>query len=39
MLGDKELNAIPYQSAAANAANIYVTAAVNQDWTWYVAVD
>jgi hypothetical protein len=39
MLGDKELNAIPYQSAAADAANIYVTAAVNQDWTWYVAVD
>jgi len=38
MLSDKELNAIPYQSAAADAVNIYITAAVNQDWSWYARV-
>lgn len=35
LLSDKELNAIPYQSAAADATNIYILAALNQDYTWY----
>ena len=38
LLSDKELNAIPYQSAAADATNIFVTAAVNQDWSWYARI-
>jgi len=39
MLTDIELNAIPYQSAAAAADHIHVTAALNQDWGWYVRCD
>lgn len=38
MLSDKETGAVPYQSAAANATNIYVTAALNQDWSWLAKV-
>ena len=37
-LWDIETGAGPYQSAAADAVNIYVTAANNQDWGWRAVV-
>lgn len=38
LLSDKESGANPYQSAAANATNIYITAVVNQDYSWKAEV-
>lgn len=38
MLGDIDQNAAPYQSAAADATNIYVTAGNGLDWWWKAEV-
>jgi hypothetical protein len=35
---DIEDGALPYQSSAADATNIYITAVVNQDWGWEAKV-
>ena len=38
ILWDIEDGANPYQSAVADATNIYITAVINQDWGWEVEI-